>query len=57
MVRAWPLHAPRLTLPEFSPRIIPAWRETRGAIKLAPVFTLGKSISSSDWNSLKKMRG
>ena len=42
-----PQSAPRLTRPEFSPRIIPAWRETRGVARMPPDFAGGKAISSS----------
>ena len=42
--RSHPLSAPRLAWPEFSPRIIPAWRETRGEDKLIPYFARGKTI-------------
>ena len=36
--------APRLTRPEFSPRIIPAWRETRGSEKVSLYRSGGKTI-------------
>ncbi len=36
--------APRPAWPEFSPRIIPAWRETRGSDKLIADFVRGKTI-------------
>jgi hypothetical protein len=45
---AYPMEegAPRLTRPEFSPRIIPAWRETRGMEKMIADFAGSKGISS-----------